>query len=392
MGALVRTWDDLPRRVDSGTTPWLVDAVAPGRAPGTWDRTGSRVPEGLVAAAVVHGVEGWVAWRAGECGVEVPGIGPHVHSALGRHQRALADLRVVDQVLGAAGVPYLVVKGPALVRRYADPSLRSYVDLDIVVPPDRVGESLEALEHAAFRLVDMNWPMLMAADVHELGLVTPSGGALDLHWSLGPTPRSLDYSPAVEELLDRSTSFMAGGVSVRGLDPLDELVHLAVHSAAAGGHRLIWLADLRAAATTQPVPGALQTRAREWGAGPAMGLMLRRLQDTLGVRLAERSGGSAVAPVWSMVDGFAATLSPPERTGTGASLSRAVARASRRSTRRSVQALAGKAVQHVQSRGAGPPDPRELADASDPRSARYPAGGDAGRRSFLRQVEARRPG
>ncbi len=58
-----------------------------------------------------------------------------VHAALGRHQRALADLGCAHTALTSADVPFLVVKGPAVARWYAEPSLRSYVDLDLVVAP-----------------------------------------------------------------------------------------------------------------------------------------------------------------------------------------------------------------------------------------------------------------
>ncbi|MEO6410994.1 MAG: hypothetical protein ABIO48_00280, partial [Pedococcus sp.] len=85
------SWETLPRRLDRRTAAWLVDAVAPGSRRGSWS-PGQGVPQGLVTAAQIHGVEGWVRQRALTSGVVLDGVDAAVHAALGRHQRALADL------------------------------------------------------------------------------------------------------------------------------------------------------------------------------------------------------------------------------------------------------------------------------------------------------------
>jgi hypothetical protein len=45
-----------------------------------------------------------------------------------------------------AGAPHLLVQGPAVARCYADPGIRSSVDLDLVVSPAALEQVLEALE------------------------------------------------------------------------------------------------------------------------------------------------------------------------------------------------------------------------------------------------------
>jgi len=381
---------DLPRRVEPCAASWLVDAVAPGARKDLWE-SGEPVPAGVVEAALVHGVEGMVARRAAETGHEVPGLLPFVHGAVGRHQRALAELGTVSTALARAGIPFLVVKGPALTRRYADPSLRSYVDLDVVVAPAQVEDALTALEDAGARLLDANWPLLRQAGVHELALLGSSGTPVDLHWALGPTPVTADRTPPVERLLDRSVATELGGVEVRCLDPLDELVHVAVHAAAAGGHRLVWLADLRAVlAAARPAGSEIRVRAAEWGAEPAVALTLARMQRVLQADGVHAEGWRAGTRAWTALDALATRLSPPERTGTGGSLARLVARSSRATLAGSLTALATKSWRRAKG-AARDRDDLDLWSSTDPRSARYPHGGDQGRREFLSWVrESRR--
>jgi hypothetical protein len=382
------SWATLPRRLDRVTAAWLVDAVAPGSRRGTWV-TGSSIPQDLVTAAQIHGVEGWVRQRALTAGMVLDGVDAAVHSALGRHQRALADLSLADAALSAARLRFLVVKGPAVTRWYAEPSLRSYVDLDLVVDPADLGEALAALEGAGFALLDANWEFLLTADVHELVMRTPSGGVLDLHWSLGPSPMSIDHSPAFEVLHERSVGFGAGAVEVRGLGDADAVVHLAVHAAASGGHRLVWLTDLRATiSATAPEPAALHETAVAWGAQPALAIMLHRLGRVAGVPTSRRQPRGARHP-WSLVDVAATWASPPERTATGGSLSRLVARSSRESSAASLAALGRKALSRTA--GAGPAlSPAQLADPTSPTSARRPVGGAGERAEFVRRVRERR--
>ena len=390
-GRPTQSWRDLPARLERQVADWLVDAVAPGRRPGTW--LDADPPDGLLVGAQLHGVEGWVRRRAAHAGVTVPGLDAAVHAVLGRHQRSVADLAAAHGALIEGGVPHLVVKGPAVARWYADPSLRSSVDIDLVVDPTQLGPALEALEGNGFELLEANWPLLRRADVHELTLRSPSGGAVDLHWSLGPSPMAIDHSPPVEVLLTRAVPLEVGAVSTAALGDLDALVHLAVHAAASGGHRLVWLADLRAAvAATAPDREAVRDVAREWGAVPAVELMLGRVSRTLGPSGPGEVAlpGSATAP-WSRLDRLATRLSAPERVGTGAGLSRLVARSSRSTGARSVSALAGKAVQRVVVRS-GDTSPTALGDPTSPASARHPVGGEPGRRDFLSWVRtAQRP-
>ena len=240
----------------------------------------------IAAAAESHGVSGWVLKAALEAGVDVPPVRRHAASAMARHLRAVGDLGVCREALDGAGIKFLVAKGPALnAVVHRDAGLRSYVDLDLAVDRTVFPGALEALEAAGLLLLDRNWTLLRAAEAQELRLRTASGGVVDLHSSLGRGPASTDHAPSVKALWERGRHFDGPHGPVRTLGPADTLVHLAMHAADAGGHRLVWLADLRAAWLRAMEGGVSPTEvthtAEEWGGLPALALMLRRVSRIL---------------------------------------------------------------------------------------------------------------
>ena len=371
--------------------------MAPGRAPGTWEDDERGLPGDLPAAAVDHGVEGWVLRRARRAGLAVPSLEKAVRGALARHLRATSDLGVAHEGLSAADVPFLVVKGPALVERlYEAPDLRSYVDLDLLVRPADLRSAVEALEGIGFRLLDANWPLLHAARVLELRLVSPTGGAVDLHWSLDKGPHRTDGSPPVHALLDRSVVWPFGARDYRVLDWSDTLVHLAVHAAGSGGHRLLWCADLRAAVEAAPVGagGSLLQRAREWSSGPQVHLMLSRTRTVLGTTVPQEwLDGLEVSVGWTRFAAGVDSAFPIAQQGSGRGPARLVARSASASAGQSWASLGIKALAAARSPRERL-DPDWLLDRDNPRSALHPVGGAAERNAFFAMVaeEARAAG
>ncbi|MGB8384205.1 MAG: nucleotidyltransferase family protein, partial [Dermatophilaceae bacterium] len=342
----------------------------------------------LAAAAELHGVEGWVRRKVGPGN---PGLDRAVHAALGRHQRAVVDLQLAAGALDAAMIAFLIVKGPALVTTcYSAPDLRSYVDLDVLVEPRNLGGAVSALQAAGFVVFDVNWPMLTAARVHELRLISPAGGVVDLHWALA-ADSSGQYTPRAETLMARSVPVDIGGVRVRTLCPADTLVHLAVHTAGSGGHRLIWLADIRGAlarAGDDIESGELGQVIDEWRAKPALGLVLARTHRLLGVELPDQLRRLVRPGAWSALVRVADWLSPAELSGTGGSLSRLVARSCRASPAESLRAAMHKSWVWWRGERRGPLTPEELCNPDDPTSSVYPAGGSGAAEQFYAQVAA----
>jgi hypothetical protein len=378
------------RRLSRGTAAWLLDAVSPAGDRLPWTDS-ARVPRDIAQAAAVHGVEGWVHRRASAAGTALPEVEGAVRAALGRHLRALADLAVVQDALGGAGLPFLVVKGPVLAERvYGAADLRSYVDLDIVVRPRDAGLAVTAMEGHGLHVLDVNWPVLERSRVRELRLQAATGGAVDLHWSLAKGPRDTDSSPPVEALLGRADTWETRSAPVKVLDWADTVVHLAVHAAGSGGHRLLWCADLRAAVAGAPADAAerLAERAAEWSAAPQVHLMLSRARSVLGAPIPQDwLDRLDVHPGWTLLAAAVDRVLPVARHGGGRSVSRLVARSTGATAGESWRALATKSLTGLRA-PAEVQDPDWLFDATDVRSPLHPCGGDGERAAFFSRVAA----
>jgi hypothetical protein len=103
---------------------------------------------GVLALARRHGVSPILFWRLRQRGEDAQDSVPaEVREVLradffGAAARRMVVERQLAPVLAAieeAGVPILVVKGPAAGAFYPHPAMRTYGDLDVLVPEDRLG-------------------------------------------------------------------------------------------------------------------------------------------------------------------------------------------------------------------------------------------------------------
>ena len=162
------------------------------------------------------------------------------------HLRVLADLDRVGACLLESSVPFLVVKGPVLSEHlYPSPDLRTYEDLDLLIPPGSFERAVDALQAGGSLLLDRNWALTRADTRGQLHFQLPMGTLADVHWHLLNRENVRDgFSITTDDLFERSREVDVGGRSVPTLDPVDTLLHVALHAALSGGDRLIWLKDI----------------------------------------------------------------------------------------------------------------------------------------------------
>ncbi|HEX2701600.1 MAG TPA: nucleotidyltransferase family protein [Acidimicrobiales bacterium] len=368
-------------------------AVAPDGVAELADRSG---PGRVAAAAEFHGVDGCVHHSL------APVVDPTRFAALGgahrrsidRHVRALGDLAAAAPALDDLGVPWLVVKGPVLAEAfYPRPDLRSYSDLDVVVPASALGDVLAAVEGTGGRVLDRNWRLLRELEVGQILLRMRHGTLLDLHWQLFNTAavrRSMRGSMA--ELFERARLVRVGANEVRTLDAVDTLLHLSIHGTLSGGHRLLWLKDVeRAVASDGPAWDEVVRRARAWGAGPAVALALSRAARVVGAAVPPGvpealAGGRSYLAVAAAAD----RLAPPERSRGKRSLSLMVSRSARADTASTAAELARRMAAAVtDKRRLSLEPPKTDMDPANPASPRYEQSSDADRRAFLEAITAR---
>lgn len=150
--------------------------------------------------------------------------------------------------LGAAGVPVIPLKGIALAESlYGDPALRTCADLDILVHPKDVAESLRLLQSSGYeaRFADPSFVHLLARYGKDCALMrgdTQSVYPLQVHCGLiwgGPAERRL-----LAEIWSDAAPQPFHAVPAYALSPEWEFLYLAVHAARHGLSLFKWLVDL----------------------------------------------------------------------------------------------------------------------------------------------------
>ena len=137
------------------------------------------------------------------------------------HEREIAQ---VFSLLRAEGIEAVLVKGWAIARRYPDPALRPYGDIDVCVAPAQFAKASEILK----RIESIDGPFV------------------DLHCGFGEVGRSRRHGQEDdwEELLERSQVVMLAGQPIRILGDEDHLRVLCLHLLRSGARRPTWLCDI----------------------------------------------------------------------------------------------------------------------------------------------------
>jgi hypothetical protein len=139
-----------------------------------------------------------------------------------------ASSRVV-QILAAAGVPCVTLKGPALASAYwGDIALRPSVDVDVLVAPADVERADAALVGAGLTRSRMfpDW-FQREWQYHLTYRLTDPAVTIELHWSV--TSRELGALP-VAEMLATAVDVACDATVLPALDPGWQFVVAAVHA------------------------------------------------------------------------------------------------------------------------------------------------------------------
>ena len=204
------------------------------------------------------------------------------------HRAALSMLlrRQAEELVSGfrqAQVPAAVIKGFVVADRlYPCPAFRPFTDLDLLVPPQAVGDAGVVMEKLGYRLHEVL--MKRAEGNAEVTYRRESpGGAVEVHWDLVNSP---PLRQAVSVGYDDLQWTAGPPEQPRDLTPASLLLIAAVHGAASHGFdRLQILYDV-----AQAVRGAaadldedyLTATARRTGAGFALVTALRLTETVLG--------------------------------------------------------------------------------------------------------------
>lgn len=158
-----------------------------------------------------------------------------------RHQRQMSWLAEIQSRFRSAGIPTLLLKGPALNLTVYPPGARPMTDVDIVVPRPQAPRALELLREAGWRSSTVD-PEGLVRVGHACQFQNGPGRLVDLHWDFFHgrilTRREQRRFWEMAEPVD------AAGVPTRVLSPAHQLLHTCAHGARwSPAPPLRWLAD-----------------------------------------------------------------------------------------------------------------------------------------------------
>jgi hypothetical protein len=185
-----------------------------------------------------------------------------------------------------AGIQVLITKGPALaVRCYGEPGMRQYGDLDLIVREADMRRATQAMLDLAYEPRISLTAIDAKKTPGEYAFRKPGTDLLvEFH-----TERTFRYHPRplqIEKLFERSAFVTIDSREVPVLSLEDELVLICVHGAKHFWERLMWIADVAALISRQPLDWdrALAV-ATEVGALRILHLGLRLAADLLDAEL-----------------------------------------------------------------------------------------------------------
>ena len=163
-----------------------------------------------------------------------------------RAGRLTRDLLDILARFGSIGIEALAFKGVALsVMAYGDPALRSFTDLDLMIPAARIEDASELLIADGFTCREFNPQFIRSRFFSDNELVfsrTRDLRHVDLHWGL--LPDFYPFAAGPEPLWKRAVEIELGGVRVRTPGHEDQILFLCAHAAKHGWNALNRVADV----------------------------------------------------------------------------------------------------------------------------------------------------
>jgi hypothetical protein len=167
--------------------------------------------------------------------------------------RMLAEMyRILDR-FAARGIPVMLTKGPVLAQRcYGFSFARQYTDLDFVLRDSDILRATETLIGLGYDAKVPPSAIQAKKPAGEYAFTQLSTKLLvELHTE--PTFRYYPKALSVEKLLSRKASVKLGEQDVPALSVEDELLLISIHGAKHFWERLLWIADVAALITYNPI-------------------------------------------------------------------------------------------------------------------------------------------
>lgn len=201
-------------------------------------------------------------------------------TVLRRNLRMVSELVDLVARLEEAGVRVLPFKGPSLAAlAYRDLGLRSFVDLDLLVPQEEFDKATEIL-CAGNYAVEASFPAFGEKTLRE----QDTDILVDLHFSV--TPARYPFTFPFERFWQRRVEVPLGGRTFQTFSPSDLLQVLAVHGTRHFWIQLEWVVSFAALTQHESIDWKrVLRRSKQVGCDRMVLFGLRLSQELLGLSL-----------------------------------------------------------------------------------------------------------
>lgn len=197
-------------------------AIVRGGAPRSAALLGEREWAQLVGEFDAHRTTGYLSWAVAEGRVRASD--EQREELFNRHGQLMHRALVVDaaarEVVSApTSGPMILFKGVAAAHLdHDDPSMRSYQDVDVLVPSHAIEATVRNLERGrATRDLPPRWPDWDRRFAKDITFVVASGVEIDLHRTLVPGP--FGFALDLDDVASDLVTFELGGVAVQAFGP-----------------------------------------------------------------------------------------------------------------------------------------------------------------------------
>jgi hypothetical protein len=232
----------------------------------------------IFALSKLHGVTPFLYYRARSLGLKLPEqiekewLGIYLYQ-IAEEKKAHQQIKELKEVLDSEQIPMILLKGAsAMLRLYPQSGLRTFVDLDILIPDDVVDRFKRAMKIAGYKpLSARNSPEdeeLLKFDVHLDPISKEEGIMIEAHLSILGVKG--DHSVANPDAWQEKEGKSTDRINVEHLSIEHFIIHTMFHSSRhlsdEGFTEIKWLIDLLFAIKAWRIDWSkVWDVARKWG-------------------------------------------------------------------------------------------------------------------------------
>jgi len=225
-----------------------------------------------------HGVTPFLYYRIRSLGLKLPDqierewLGHYLYQ-IAEEKKARRQIKELKEILDPEGIPFILLKGAsAMLRLYPQPGLRTFVDLDILIPADGVSQFKKTMTRAGYKpLSARNSPEdeeLLKFDAHLDPLSKEEGIMIEAHLNILGVKG--DHLFANTDVWEEKEETNTDGINIEHLSTehfiIHTLLHYSRHLSDEGFSEIKWLIDLLYSIKAWRIDWSkVRDVARKWG-------------------------------------------------------------------------------------------------------------------------------